>query len=124
MEDVIPTVVVIQVQGLNNEDTDSFEDFFEGAPGGTGSGFFIDETGHIVTNEHVVSLGNDISVVLPGGEVRSAEVLGVDVDTDLAVIKIDPEGLDIQAVEWADSDQRRVGDWVIAIGNPLMWGSL
>lgn len=120
VEEVLPTVVVIQVQTPLNSDGMNLEDFFGGeSPGGTGSGFFIDDEGHIATNEHVVSIGTDVSVVLTDGSVHAAEVLGVDVDTDLAVLKIDPDGLDIRAVEWADSDVVRVGDWVIAVGNPL-----
>ena len=120
VEDVLPTVVVVQVEGSGALD---LEEFFGGeAPGGTGSGFFIDTQGHIATNEHVVSIGEVVSVVLQDGTERPAEVLGVDVDTDLAVLKIDPEGLDIKPVEWADSDKIRVGDWVIAVGNPLNVG--
>ena len=123
VEDVLPTVVVVQVETPADRDTLFFEDFFEGeSPGGTGSGFFIDTQGHIATNEHVVSIGELVSVVLHDGTVRPAELLGVDVDTDLAVLKIDPTGLDIKAVEWADSDQIRIGDWVIAVGNPLNVG--
>ena len=119
VDDVIDSVVVIEVQGAA-ADENPLGDLFGGqVPGGTGSGFFIDTDGHIATNEHVVSLGNEVNVVLPNGETRAAEVLGMDVDTDLAVVKIDPTGLDIQAVEWADSDKLRIGDWVIAVGNPL-----
>ena len=120
VEDVLPTVVVVQVETPPNPGGLNLEDFFGGeAPGGTGSGFFIDTEGHIATNEHVVSVGTDVSVVLNDGTVRPAEVLGFDVDTDLAVLKIDPEGLEFKPVEWADSDEVRVGDWVIAVGNPL-----
>ena len=118
VEEVLPTVVVVEVSS-DDDDGPRFEDFFDEAPGGTGSGFFIDTQGHIATNEHVVSIGEIISVVLADGSERPAEVLGVDADTDLAVLKIDPTGLDIKAVEWADSDDLRVGDWVIAVGNPL-----
>ncbi len=120
VEGVLPTVVVVQVETPPNAGGLNLEEFFRGeAPGGTGSGFFIDTEGHIATNEHVVSVGTNVSVVLNDGTVRSAEVLGFDVDTDLAVLKIDPEGLDFKPVEWADSDTVRVGDWVIAVGNPL-----
>lgn len=124
VEDVLPTVVVVEVSSATGQEAEpSLEDFFGGeAPGGTGSGFFIDDQGHIATNEHVVSIGEVVSVVLADGSTHPAEVLGVDVDTDLAVLKIDPTGLDIKAVEWADSDQLRVGDWVIAVGNPLNVG--
>ena len=120
VEEVLPTVVVVQVQTDAGDGPLGLEDFFGGeAPGGTGSGFFIDQQGHIATNEHVVSIGDTVSVVLADGTTRPAEVLGVDVDTDLAVLKIDPEGLEIRAVEWADSDALRIGDWVLAVGNPL-----
>ena len=119
VEDVIDSVVVIEVQGVAPDRNPLGDLFGQQVPGGTGSGFFIDAEGHIATNEHVVSLGEDVNVVLQNGEMRAAEVLGVDVDTDLAVIKIDPAGLNIQPIEWADSDELRIGDWVIAVGNPL-----
>ena len=123
VERVLPTVVVVQVDSSRVDDQRSLEDLFGGeAPGGTGSGFFIDDQGHIATNEHVVSIGDVITVVLHDGTEHPADVLGFDVDTDLAVLKIDPTGLNIQAVEWADSDQLRVGDWVLAVGNPLNVG--
>ena len=123
VERVLPTVVVVQVETPPDRAMVDLDEFFGGeAPGGSGSGFFIDTQGHLATNEHVVSIGEEVSVVLHDGKVRPAEVLGVDVDTDLAVLKIDPTGLEIQAVEWADSDKLRLGDWVLAVGNPLNVG--
>ena len=100
-EDVSPSVVAIQV-GV-----------------GGGSGFFIDRDGHIVTNYHVVAGATDADVILADGTVVPAEVLGFDRANDLAVLKVDPSGLDIIPVPLADSDAVQVGEPVAAIGNPF-----
>jgi serine protease Do len=87
---------------------------------GAGSGFVIDPAGFILTNNHVIDRADEIYVVLFGGpEEYAAEVIGQDPGTDLAVLKIDPDGRDLPFVRFADSDQLSVGDWAIAIGNPL-----
>src|SRR5687767_49159 len=83
-----------------------------------GSGFFVDKTGHILTNFHVVEDAAKISVKLDSGEEFTARVIGVDEETDVAVLKIDA-GRDVQFVKLANSDQARVGDWVLAIGSPF-----
>ncbi len=85
---------------------------------GLGSGFIIDEAGVIVTNNHVVDGASKVSVVLDDGTEYDAEVLGTDDRIDIAVLKIEPEG-DLPTVDWGDSDAVRVGDWALAIGNPL-----
>ena len=86
--------------------------------GGTGSGFLYDAAGHIVTNYHVVEQAESVSVSLASGEVFPAEIVGVDPSTDLAVLQIDPDGLP-QPIPLADSDQLRVGQFVLAIGSPF-----
>ncbi len=87
---------------------------------GSGSGFIIDEQGHVVTNHHVIQGAEQILVVLPDGRDFEAELIGADRDTDVAVIRIAPrngEPLPVSAL--GDSDRLRVGDWVLALGNPL-----
>ena len=104
---VSPSVVSIEVSRGNS--------------GGTGSGFFLDSTGHILTNNHVISLaaraGASINVTLANGKNYSAELVGRDVAYDLAVIKI--AVTDAPALQLGDSDKVQVGDGVIAIGSPL-----
>ena len=104
---VSPSVVSIEVSKGNN--------------GGSGSGFFLDSTGHILTNNHVISLaaiaGANIQVKLANGKNYDAELVGRDVSYDLAVIKI--AVTDAPALQLGDSDKIQVGDGVIAIGSPL-----
>lgn len=83
-----------------------------------GSGFFIDKTGHILTNFHVVEDAAKITIKTDSGEEFSAKVVGVDEETDVAVLKIDSDR-EVPFVRFADSDQARVGDWVLAIGSPF-----
>tara|TARA_B100000686_G_C16695909_1_gene920490 strand:- start:66 stop:1487 length:1422 start_codon:yes stop_codon:yes gene_type:complete len=85
-----------------------------------GSGFIIDKSGIVVTNNHVIQGAEDIIVSVDGDEYK-AKVLGKDPYMDLAVLKIDSTEK-FQPVSFADSDKARVGDWVIAIGNPFGFG--
>ena len=87
----------------------------------TGSGFVVDEDGTILTNAHVVEGASAVTVSFEeGGESIDAQVKGVDADTDLAVLKIDPGEVDgLKALPLGDSSQPEVGDPVVAIGNPL-----
>jgi len=86
-----------------------------------GSGFILDTEGHVVTNNHVIQDADEISVVLPDETRAEAKVIGRDPKTDLAVLKIDPPHK-LSPVKFGDSDLTRVGDWVIAIGNPFGFG--
>jgi len=86
---------------------------------GSGSGFFYDTNGHIVTNNHVVEDATDISVVLADETQWPAEVVGTDPDADLAVIRISTLPVSAVPATLGDSDQVRVGQWAIAIGNPF-----
>jgi S1-C subfamily serine protease len=91
-------------------------------PGGgtaTGSGFVIDEEGHIVTNAHVVADAERISVTLGDQAPVEAELVGSDPSTDLALLEVDPESVELHPVSLADSSQVEVGDPVVAIGNPF-----
>lgn len=90
-----------------------------GTEGSQGSGFFYDTQGHIVTNEHVVSGASRVFVTMLDGVQREAEIVGKDPHSDLAVLKVDPQGLDIQPLGLGDVDQVDVGEQTAAIGNPF-----
>ncbi|WFU09909.1 Do family serine endopeptidase [Rhizobium sp. CB3090] len=91
-------------------------------PVAQGSGFFISEDGYLVTNNHVVSDGAAFVVVLNDGTELDAKLIGKDPRTDLAVLKVDGKGKKFTYVNWADDDKVRVGDWVVAVGNPFGLG--
>jgi len=100
-----------------------FKDFFGDMPErefkqrGLGSGVIIDDAGYVLTNEHVVSNADKITVTLPDGREFDGKVKGKDVRSDLAIVKID--GKDLPIAELGDSDDLRIGQWSIAIGNPF-----
>ncbi len=89
-----------------------------GRVAGVGSGFVIDPTGFIVTNDHVVGEADDIRVTMKNGDQFDATLIGRDPKTDLALLKVETSG-DLPYVRFGDSDEARVGDWVIAVGNPF-----
>lgn len=112
-----------------------FEDFFEefmerrgrgleAVPQASlGSGFIIDaENGYVVTNNHVIRDADEVRVTLYNDETIDAEIIGVDEKTDIAVLKVDPKAADLKTVSFGRSDVLRVGDWVLAIGNPFGLG--
>jgi len=113
--------------GPNSPFGEMFRHYFDqqrrgGAPThALGSGFIIDPAGYIVTNNHVVDGAHDISVTLDDGQNYPAKLVGRDEKTDLAVLKIEA-GKSLPYVEFGDSGKERVGDWVIAIGNPFGLG--
>lgn len=112
-ERVNPSVVNIFVYDARN------------ALAGSGSGFVYDATGHIITNNHVVTGASGLEVVFPDGQRRRADVIGTDIDSDLAVILVEslPEG--VQPIPLGDSRSVRVGQLAVALGNPFeMAGSL
>ena len=106
-----------------------FDDFFknENDGGGAhrvnslGSGFVIDPKGFIVTNNHVIEGADDIEVVFPSGSKLKAKLIGTDTKTDLAVLKVEPKQ-PLKFVKFGDSRKMRIGDWVMAIGNPFGLG--
>jgi serine protease Do len=115
-----------------------FDDFFKNrkGPGGgskggdngpprktnsLGSGFIIDTSGVAVTNNHVIADADEINVILNDGTKIKAELVGVDKKTDLAVLKFKPTK-PLVSVKFGDSDKLRLGDWVVAIGNPFSLG--
>lgn len=86
-----------------------------------GSGFIIDPAGYVVTNYHVIQDADEITVILQDDTNVQATVVGRDKNTDLALLKIKTDKK-LQAVPWGDSDKIRVGDWILAIGNPYGLG--
>jgi serine protease Do len=93
-----------------------------GMPMAAGTGFIFDKAGYVATNNHVIAGADQVTVTMHDGQEFTAEVIGADPDTDLAVLKIDADE-DLPFVAFADSDAVRVGDPVIAIGNPFGLGS-
>jgi serine protease Do len=87
---------------------------------GSGSGFIFDAQGYILTNHHVVRNALHVNVVMLDGREYTAEVIGADPSTDVAVIRVEPaRGETLPVIQFGDSDLLRVGDWVLALGNPL-----
>jgi serine protease Do len=86
-----------------------------------GSGFIIDAAGLVVTNNHVIADADEVNVILNDGSTLKAEVVGRDQKTDLALLKVKPTK-PLKAVKFGDSDNLRLGEWVIAIGNPFSLG--
>ncbi len=90
---------------------------------GAGSGFVLDQEGHIVTNNHVVAEAELVTVIFFDGYQARAEIIGTDPDSDLAVVKVDQLPDNVYPLSLGDSDAVEVGEWVIAIGNPFGLGS-
>ena len=111
-----------------------FKDFFERygngegdapqerRPTSLGSGFIIDPSGYVVTNNHVIAEADAITVRMNDDTEYEAEVVGVDPKTDIALLKVEA-GEDLPYVSFGNSDEVRVGEWVLAIGNPFGFGS-
>lgn len=117
-----PAVVRIDTEQIVNR---SFSPFF-GSPfsreelvTGQGSGFITDSRGIILTNAHVVKDANQVTVTLKDGRTFKGEVKGYDELTDLAVVKIEPDEKGLPVAPLGNSDQVQVGDWAIAVGNPV-----
>ena len=138
VEDLLPVVVNISTsqvveRGAGSEEFEEFfREFFERRGGeqprrrrqnSLGSGFIIDASGYIVTNHHVVAEADQITVRLHDDREYEADLVGSDEKTDLALLKIEPAaGDEIAATKWGNSEVPRIGDWVIAIGNPFGLG--
>lgn len=86
-----------------------------------GSGFIIDPSGYVVTNNHVVTGADEVKVVTQDDRELTAKIVGTDPKTDLALLKV-ADGHNLTAVKWGNSEQMRIGDWVVAIGNPFGLG--
>lgn len=144
VEAASPSVVQIVARTPNQAGAAQFANPFEGspleeffnrnfpnpgaAPGelpdrvGSGSGFFIDAEGHIVTNNHVVENARSVTIVLENGREIEADVVGTDPKTDLAVLKVNARNLP-KALSWGDSDAARPGDSIFAVGSPFGLGN-
>ncbi len=115
---------VVRVNATNNStstDPDPQTDPFQGVPESArlGSGFLIDKAGHIVTNYHVVRDADNITVSFSNRDTVKAEVVGTDPSTDLAVLRVESSASALTPLVLGDSDSVRVGDSVVAIGNPF-----
>ncbi len=126
VEAVRPAVVFIrsEAQAQTTRRNSPFDNFFRDPRNvdpqprrGSGSGFIISEDGYIITNNHVVEGATRITVKLLDRRTFQADIVGTDPNTDIAIIKIDASGL--TAVSFGDSDDVRIGEWALAIGNPL-----
>ncbi len=143
-EDLLPSVVNISTTQVRRQTENApempqfppgspFEDFFrdfferqrrEGTPRRStslGSGFVIDASGYVVTNNHVIEGADEVRVNFADKTTATAEIVGRDPKTDLALLKIKTKKK-LKAAKWGDSDGVRVGDWVVAIGNPFGFG--
>ena len=128
LEKVLPSVVSINVEGTAKMQSNMPEEFrrFFGYPdsqsrsfSGLGSGVIIDaEKGYIVTNNHVIDNADKITVSLNDGHEYQAKLIGKDPQSDIALLKVD-DASKLTAIKIADSDKTRVGDYVVAIGNPF-----
>ncbi len=144
IEKVAPAVVHVAVSGVvksrgsspefNIPPGSPFDDFMEqfrnrqqpereqkSRPLGIGSGFIISADGYVVTNNHVVKDADEIIITLTNGDEYVANKVGSDSKTDLALLKLE-KAKDMPYVSWGDDDKSRVGDWVLAIGNPFGLG--
>lgn len=123
-EKCIDGVVHVKTKFSQESETDPFYQFFFGVPGNqpqeaqaSGSGVIVSSDGYIVTNNHVVENSTSIEVVLNDRRSFEARLIGRDPSTDIALLKIDAK--DITPVQFGNSDDLKVGEWVLAIGNPF-----
>ncbi|WP_339837635.1 trypsin-like peptidase domain-containing protein [uncultured Maribacter sp.] len=122
-ENTVNAVVHVKNITLSKGPTSLF-DFFYGSGGtavpqvGTGSGVIISSDGYIVTNNHVISKANQLQVTLNNNKTYTAELIGTDPNSDIALIKIDADEK-LPYLAFGDSDQTKIGEWVLAVGNPF-----
>ncbi len=116
---------VVHVKNLTtNSSPGSLFDYFYGSQDnqrpqiGTGSGVIISADGYIVTNNHVIAKANELRVTLNNNKTYEAEIIGTDPNTDIALIKIEPDNK-LPYLAFGDSDNAKIGEWVLAVGNPF-----
>lgn len=122
-ENTVNAVVHVKNVALSSGQM-TFEDFFFGrrsqprAQLGTGSGVIINADGYIITNNHVIKNAHELSVTLNNNKTYQAEIIGTDPKTDIALLKINPDE-ELPYVTFGDSDNAKIGEWVLAVGNPF-----
>ena len=112
VEGAEPSVASISVESVNRGM------FFDFTDEGAGSGIVVRPEGYVVTNYHVIQDVVGIKVDMPDGHTYDADIVGWDIVSDLAVLKVEAED-DLPVINWGNSDELRVGDWVVAVGNAL-----
>jgi serine protease Do len=127
----VSTTTVVSGDSQSQDLDELFRQFLDRQQGGQapkprkatslGSGFIIDASGYIVTNNHVIENADEITVTTHDNEEFKAKLIGADEKTDLALLKVEA-GKPLPFVNWGNSDQMRIGDWVLAIGNPFGLG--
>ncbi|QRM87687.1 PDZ domain-containing protein [Lacinutrix sp. WUR7] len=121
-EKTIHTVVHVKNTTVNSSQM-TFEDLFYGrqtkrAQIGTGSGVIISPDGYIITNNHVIAGSRELSVTLNNNKTYDATIIGTDEKTDIALIKVEPDE-ELPFTTFGDSDEAKIGEWVLAVGNPF-----
>jgi len=121
-EKTVNAVVHVKNTTISNEPT-SMQDLFFGGGGpkkmiGTGSGVIINASGYIITNNHVIDNSSELQVKLNNNKIYEAELIGTDPKTDIALIKINADE-DLPYIPFANSNDVKVGEWVLAVGNPF-----
>lgn len=122
-EKTVHTVVHVKNTTIGNSGQMTFEDLFYGRSPqryqiGTGSGVIISPDGYIITNNHVIDGSKELSVTLNDNKTYNAEIIGTDDKTDIALLKIEADE-DLPFTTFGDSDQAKIGEWVLAVGNPF-----
>ncbi len=122
-ENAVHAVVHVKNTTVNQGGPVTLQDLFYGRSQprtqiGTGSGVIISPDGYIITNNHVIKSARDISITLNNNKIYSAKLIGTDEKTDIALLKIDADE-DLPYTTFGDSDQAKVGEWVLAVGNPF-----
>ena len=122
-DQTLPSIVYIRVRAADDDLPDAFYEDppyqFDQFRWGQGSGFVWDDQGHIITNYHVINDAAELTVHFPGNHIVNAEIIGQDPHSDLAVIKVDPDGLDLMPAALGDSSHVRPGHLAVAIGAPF-----
>lgn len=128
-ERVLPLTVNISTKSIVKDSiSNPFEALFFGraeerpsTEAGTslGSGFFISKDGLIVTNNHIIQSAGDVYIKLSNGKVYEAKIMGADPGTDIALLKIDLDGEEVEYLSFARENSTRIGEWVLAFGNPF-----
>ena len=122
-ENAVHAVVHVKNTSISRGGPTTLQDLFMGRGSertqvGTGSGVIISPDGYIITNNHVINGAQDLSITLNDNKIYNAKLIGTDEKTDIALIKIDADE-DLPYATFGDSDQAKVGEWVLAVGNPF-----